>query len=158
MLLAMTMYTLSTAIHVVFVVSFLATAGAFSVIGPMAKENPQHAVFALKVEKKIYETMVFPGLLIVWGTGIYQSSDGGFDLGDDLWLTVSVLLFLFMTVATFAVNYPAAKTALTELESQTEPGPPSEKAQAAFKKMAALGPVMGITFMVITFLMVAQPF
>lgn len=157
MILAMTMYTLSTAIHVVFVVSFLATAGAFSVIGPMAKENPEHAIFALKVEKKIYETMVFPGIFVVWGTGVYQASDGGFEAGD-LWLTVSTLLFLFMTAATFIVNYPAAKTALAELEAQTEPGPPSEKAQAAFKKMAALGPVMGITFMVITFLMVAQPF
>lgn len=157
MLLAMTMYTLSVAIHVVFVVSFLATAGAFSVIGPMAKENPQHAVFALKVEKKIYETMVFPGILVVWGTGIYQSADGDFG-SDELWLPISVILFLFMTIATIAVNYPAAKTALAELESQTEPGPPSEKAQAAFKKMATLGPVMGITFMVITFLMVAQPF
>lgn len=156
MLLAMTMYTLSVAIHVVFVVSFLATAGAFSVIGPMAKDNPQHAVFALKVEKKIYETLVFPGILVVWGTGLYQWSDGNF--GSDAWLVASALLFAFMTITTFAVNYPAAKTALTELEGQTEPGPPSAKAQASFKKMAALGPVMGITFMVITFLMVAQPF
>lgn len=157
MLTAMTMYTLSVAIHVVFVVSFLATAGAFSVLGPMAKENPEHVTFALKVEEKIYKTMVFPGLLVVWGTGIYQASDAGYG-GDAWWLNISLLLFVFMTVATVFVSFPSVKTALAEFEAQTEPGPPSEKAQASLKKLATLGPMMGISFMVITFLMVAKPF
>jgi uncharacterized membrane protein len=155
--LAISLYSLSVGVHVVFVVSFLAAAGAFSVIGPMAKENPEHAIFALKVEEKIYKTLVFPGILVVWGTGIYQSSDGNFS-GDDLWLWISVALFAFMTFATFVINYPAVKNALSELESQTEPGPPSESAQKSLKTLATFGPIMGITFLVIAFLMGAKPF
>lgn len=154
---AITFYSISVGVHVVFVVSFLATAGAFSVLGPMAKENPEHAIFALKVEKKIYETMVFPGLLVVWGTGIYQSSDGGFG-SDDLWLVISTVLFIYMTVATLALSYPAVKNALSELESQTEPGPPSASAQKSLGLLGKIGPTMGLSFLVIAFLMSAQPF
>ncbi len=157
MLLAMSFYSLSVGVHVVFVVSFLATAGAFSVLGPMAKENPEHVVFALKVERKVYETLVFPGIFVVWGTGIYQASDGGF-ASDDWWLTISTVLFLFMTAVTFLVSYPALKNALSELESQTEPGPPSDSAQKSLATLGRFGPVMGVTFMVIAFLMSAQPF
>ena len=157
MITAITMYTLSTAIHVVFVVSFLGSAGAFSVIGPLAKANPQHATFALKVNKKIFETMIFPGLLVVWGTGIYQSSDGGFT-GSDLWLSISMAIFAYMTIVAVFVLYPAVKSALAEIEGQDAPGPPSAKAQSDLKKLRTLGPVQGIGLLVITLLMVAQPF
>jgi uncharacterized membrane protein len=157
MVTALTMYTLSTAIHVVFVVSFLATAGAFSVLGPMAKEKPQHVTFALAVEKKIFEALVFPGILVVWGTGLYQASDGGWK-GSDLWLTISVILFAYMTIVALFVLYPATKSALTEIEGQSEPGPPSAKAQSDLKKLGMFGPLQGLSMLIITFLMVAKPF
>lgn len=156
--LAMTMYTLSVAIHVVFVAAFLGAANAFSVLGPMAKESPKNALFALKVERKIYETMIFPAIAIVWGTGAYQASDAKYKFGDELWLSISVVLFLIMSVLAALVIYPAVKTAQSELESQTEPGPPSKLAQDSLAKLGKTGPFMGVTFIVITFLMVAQPF
>lgn len=155
--IAITMYTLSVAIHVVFVVSFIATAGSFAVIGPMAKENPQHVTFALKVMLKIFVTFIFPGLLVVWGTGIYQASDGGWK-ASDLWLTISVIIFAYMTIVAALVLYPATKSALAEFEGQSEPGPPSAKAQSDLKKLALFGPLQGLGLMIITFLMVAKPF
>jgi uncharacterized membrane protein len=155
--IAITMYTLSTAIHVVFVVSFIAAAGSFSVLGPMAKEQPQHVTFALGAMKKILETLVLPGVLVVWGTGIYQASDGGWK-GSDLWLTISVILFAFMTIVAAFVIYPSTKSALAEFEAQTEPGPPSAKAQSDLKKLGIFGPMQGLSLLVITFLMVAKPF
>lgn len=157
MVTAISMYTLSTAIHVVFVVSFLAPAGAFSILGPMAKANPEHATFALKVNKKIMETMVFPGILVVWGTGLYQMAGGDFG-GDDLWLSISAAIFAYMTIVAAFVLYPGAKTALTELEGQDAPGPPSARAQASLKKLRTFGPLQGLGLLIITFLMVAQPF
>lgn len=154
---AITMYTLSTAIHVVFVVSFLAAAGSFSVLGPMAKENPQHVTFALKVMQKIFVAMIFPGILVIWGTGLYQSSDGGWK-GSDLWLTFSVIIFAYMTIVAVFVLYPATKSALAEIEGQDGPGPPSAKAQSDLKKLGMLGPLQGLSLLIITFLMVAKPF
>lgn len=155
--LAITMYTLSTAIHVVFVVSFIGTTGAFGIIGPMSKEEPQHAEFTLKFIKKAYETMVFPGLLVVWGTGIYQSADGPWK-GGDLWLTISVVLFALMSLAAVFVMYPAVKFVLAEFAAKTEPGPPSPEAQKKLALFGKVGPAMGVSLMVITFLMVAKPF
>jgi hypothetical protein len=96
-------------------------------------------------------------MLVVWGTGIYQTADGGFE-GGDLWLSISVVLFAAITLLTIFVLYPAVKLAIAELESKTEPGPPSEKAQKSIKKLGTFGPMIGISMMVITFLMVAQPF
>lgn len=155
--LAITTYSFVTAIHVIFVVSFLGSAGAFAVIGPMARDNPQHAVFALKVNKKIYETSVIPGILVVWGTGFYQWSDGGFGSSDG-WLITSVVLYALMTIAGLALLYPGIRSVLAEMEAKTEPGPPSEASQSKLKLMGILGPFMGIGMMVITFLMVAKPF
>lgn len=157
MLTAITMYTLSTAIHVVFVVSFLGAGAAFGIIGPMSGKMPEHGLFALKVIKETDEKLIFPGMLVVWGTGIYQSGDGGFD-GGDLWLSISVVLFAVITALTIFVLYPAVKLAISEIEGQTEPGPPSETAQKSIKKLGTFGPMIGVAMMVITFLMVAQPF
>jgi uncharacterized membrane protein len=157
MITAISMYTLSVAIHVVFVVSFLGAGAAFGIIGPLSGKYPEHGLFALRVIKEVDEKLIFPGMLVVWGTGFYQASDAGFELGD-LWLTISVVLFALITLLTIFVLYPAVKVAITELEAQTEPGPPSATVQASIKKLSTFGPMIGVAMMVITFLMVAQPF
>lgn len=154
---AITTYTFVVAIHVVFVVSFLGAGAAFGVIGPLVGKNPQHAPFALKVNKEIYEKMIIPGMLVVWGTGFYQWNDGGFG-GDDLWLIISVALYAVITLVGLFVLYPGIKFVLAELESREQPGPPSAESQARLKKMQVFGPFIGVSMMVITFLMVAQPF
>lgn len=157
MLLAITTYTVVTAIHVIFAVSFLGTAGAFGVIGPMARDNPQHAVFALKVNKKIYETAVLPGVAGIWLTGIYQWADGGWG-SSDVWLMLSVVWYAVLSLVGIFVLYPGIKSVLAEMEAKTEPGPPSPESQAKLKLMGTLGPIFGISMIAITFLMVAKPF
>ena len=154
---AISTYTFVVAIHVVFAVSFLGAGAAFSVIGPLAGQNPQHAPFALKARKEIYEKAIIPGMLVVWGTGFYQWSDGGFG-GDDLWLIVSVVLYAAITLIGLFLLYPGIKSVLAELESKSEPGPPSAESQAKLKRLRVFGPFIGVSMMVITFLMVAQPF
>lgn len=154
---ALTTYTFVVAIHVVFVVSFLGAGAAFGVIGPLAGKNPQHAPFALKVNKEIYEKLIIPGMLVVWGTGIYQWNNGGFG-SDDLWLIVSTVLYALITLVGLLVLYPGIKFVLAEIEAQEQPGPPSAAAQSKLKQMQIFGPAIGVSMMVITFLMVAQPF
>lgn len=155
--IAITMYTLSVAIHVVFVVSFLAPTGASAVLGPMARDNPEHGLFALQVLQKLYKTLTIPGFLVVWGTGLYQVANGPFD-GSELWLNISMTIFALMTLAFVFVQYPSVKIAVRELEAQSEPGPPSEDVQARLKKLAIVGPLQGLGLMIIAFLMAAKPF
>jgi hypothetical protein len=157
MLTAITLYNISLGLHAVFAISFIGVAGANGVIGPMSRENPEHALFALKVSDKIHKTAVIPGMIGITITGIYQMADGPWD-GGDLWLTIGVLLFLVMVGLSLFVLHPANKVAMHELESQTEPGPPSEAFQAAVGKLGKIGPAMGIMLILVGFLMAAKPF
>ena len=128
--LAFSLYQFSLGLHAVFAISFLGVAGANGVIGPMSRENPQHALFALKVSEKIHKTAVIPGMIGILVTGIYQSAKGPWGSGD-WWLTIGVVLFLVMVFISLFILHPANKVAQAELEAQTEPGPPSAAFQQA---------------------------
>lgn len=157
MISAITLYQISIGLHSIFAISFIGVAGANGVIGPMARENPQHALFALKVTHKIHNTVVLPGIIGVFITGLYQSIDGPWGSGD-WWLTLSVLLFLVMAGLSILVLHPANNVAIAELESQGQPGPPSERFQQEAAKLAKIGPAMGIMLIIVAFLMSAKPF
>lgn len=157
MLLAITLYQISVGLHAVFAISFIGVAGANGVIGPMSRENPQHALFALKVSEKIHKTAVIPGMIGVIVTGVYQTIDGPWT-GSDWWLNIGVAIFAVMVVISLFILHPANKVAQAELEAQTEPGPPSAKFQAAVGKLGKLGPAMGIMLIIVAFLMGAKPF
>ncbi|MFY9489055.1 MAG: DUF2269 family protein [Solirubrobacterales bacterium] len=157
MSLALTFYSVVVGLHVVAAVSFLGAAGAFSVIGPMMRDNPQHAPFGLRVMKRVYEVAILPGAAIILATGIYQTIEGGWD--EAAWLGVSAGLFVVQLFTGLAVVYPAIKTAIAELDKKGDtPGPPSETFMNSVKKLRTLGPMMGISMIIITFLMVTKPF
>jgi hypothetical protein len=157
MLTAFTLYQFSIGLHAIFAISFIGVAGANSIIGPMSRENPQHALFALNISHKIHTRFVIPGIIGIFITGVYESAKGPWG-GGDLWLNLSVLIFFAMVIISIFILAPASKTARAELEAQSEPGPPSEKVQAAAKKLGTLGPVMGVLLIIISFLMAAKPF
>ncbi|MFY9469087.1 MAG: DUF2269 family protein [Solirubrobacterales bacterium] len=155
--LALTFYTFVVGLHVVFAVSFLGAAGAFSILGPMMRDNPQHARFGLAVMQKVYKVAIFPGIVLVFASGLYQTIDG--EWSDDAWLNVSIVLFLLMAALSVFVIYPAIKTAISELEKKGDaPGPPSATFVGAVTRLRTFGPLMGVSLMVITFLMVTRPF
>ncbi len=157
MISAITLLQISVGLHAVFAISFIGVAGANSVIGPMSRENPEHALFALKVSSKMHNTMVLPGIIGIFITGSYQMIEGNWG-SDAIWLHVSLAIFAIMVFLSLFVLHPANKVAIAELEAQTEPGPPSEKFQAAVGKLGKIGPFMGIMLILIGFLMAAKPF
>lgn len=157
MISTITLYQISVGLHSIFAISFLGVAGANGVIGPMSRENPQHALFALRVTNKIHMTAVIPGLIGIFVTGIYQSIKGPWD-GDDLWLSIGVFLTLLLALAAIFITHPANKVAIAELEAQETPGPPSELFQRQVAKLGMIGPFMGVSMIIIAFLMSAKPF
>jgi uncharacterized membrane protein len=157
MTFSITLYQFSLGLHSIFAVSFLGVAGANGVIGPMSREYPQHALFALKVADKIYKTAVLPGSIGIIVTGVYLTIKGDWSMSDG-WLIVSLVLVAIVLVSSVAVLHPATATAIRELENQIEPGPPSERFIRETSKLRAFGPVMGVMMLVIVFLMSAKPF
>lgn len=155
--LSFTMYQFSLGLHAIFAISFLGVAGANGIIGPLSRENPQHALFALKVSNKIHLTAVLPGIIGIFITGLYLMIDGDWGFGD-LWLTISLILFALLAGLSLFVLHPANTAAIKELEAQQEPGPPSERFLAEVKKLGMIGPLMGIMMIVVAFLMASKPF
>jgi hypothetical protein len=159
-MLAVTTYSVVVALHVVFVVSFLGAAGAFSVIGPAARGNMPVVPYAMGVVGTIQKKILIPGIVGVIVTGVYAIAKGKYSATGDAWLLVSLILFTLMGAAQF-VLMPAAVAAKTEAEkilASDDPKTPTPELLAATGKLSRLGPFMGIGMMVITFLMVAKPF
>lgn len=157
MLLAFTLYQFSIGLHAIFAISFLGVAGANGVLGPMSREHPENALFALKVSRKIHKTLIVPGAIGVFVTGLYMWIDGPWN-SSDLWLMIGVALFFVMFFLGIFVLSKSNEVAIDELENQAEPGPPSALFQAEVKKLGALGPAMGVMLIVVSFLMSAKPF
>jgi uncharacterized membrane protein len=155
--LSFTLYQFSLGLHAVFAISFLGVAGANGVIGPMGRENPQHALFALKVTHKIHNTVVLPGIVGIIATGVYLTIKGDWSMSD-AWLLVSLALVVLLVIFSIFILHPATGVAIKELEDQEEPGPPSEQFQKAVAKLGAFGPMMGLMMIVVAFLMSAKPF
>lgn len=159
-MLAVTTYSVVVALHVVFAVSFLGAAGAFTVIGPAARGKMHVVPYAMGVVGTIQKKILVPGIIGVTLTGGYAIGKGDFSPTDDIWLLVSLIIFALMVGAQF-ILIPAAATAKAEAEkilAGDGPPTPTPEMLAATGKMSRLGPFMGIGMMVITFLMVAQPF
>lgn len=151
-----TLYQFSLGLHAVFAVTFIGVAGVNSVIGPMARANPQHALFALKTSDRANTMLVIPGIAGITVTGIYQWIARPWDFATP-WLLVSVGIFVVVVLLGQFLLRSNARTAIGELEAQSEPGPPSEQFRAAVATNAKIGPYMPLAVIILTFLMAAQP-
>ncbi|MBJ7347924.1 MAG: DUF2269 family protein [Thermoleophilaceae bacterium] len=159
-MLAVTVYSISVGIHVIFAVSFLGMAGSFSVIGPAVREDITKAPFALGVIGKIQRIGVIPGVIGILLTGMYQLSNSSYTPSDDAWLLVSLIIFALMVGGLF-ITMPAVQTAKAEAEkflAADGPPVPTPAFVAAIKKMSMIGPATGVGLMLITFLMEVKPF
>lgn len=151
------LYTVVVAFHVIFALIGLGSAFAFPFIGAMAKANPQHTAFALKVNLTIITKWISPMAVLVLLTGIYQAIDGPYSFGDAKWLDVSLALFIVYMGLVGAVTTPATRRAL-QLAEENPGGPPPQEMISLIQRTAKLGPILGLMIITITFLMEAKPF
>lgn len=159
-MLAVTTYSIVVAIHVVFAVSFLGSAGAFTFIGPAARGKLHVVPYAMGVVGTIQKKVLVPGIIGVTLTGGYAIGEHGYNLTDEIWLSASLIIFALMVAAQF-ILIPAAATAKSEAEkilAGDGPPAPTPELLAATGKMSRIGPFMGIGTIIITFLMSAKPF
>ncbi len=159
-MLALTTYFVVGGFHVIFVLLALGVAFSFTFISMAARKDPPHMLFALSVIRKIQETLVLPGLVLVFITGSYLASDGGwYDRPNHGWLIVGQAWFVLAALASAFLGYPAVKTMQREATKMAEnPGPPSAAFMAKAKLMKWLSPTISISVLGIAFLMEAKPF
>lgn len=162
---AVTIYSISVAIHVIAVVIFLGVTFLFGPLQMAAEKAPNHMPFAIRVVRDAERKMVWPGLAIIATTGIFQVADAGWDQAPgNVWLSTSIVLFVFAALLTFTVVRLAMDMAVEEIEraeAAAADGGEIKLSQDFIQAAGVLsktGPLMGLIVIVITFLMETKPF
>ena len=147
-------------LHVAGVIIAFGPTIAFPFIGAKASQEPQHGNFALRVSEFIGSRLVEPAAVFVFLMGVGLIITRGYNPLEQLWVGVSIVLFL----ATFAyanlVQIPTVRKMIA-LTSQPPPegasGPPPEFV-ALSTKAARGGMFQTAMIFVILALMIFKPF
>lgn len=161
--------------HVLGAIVGLGPTFIFSVIGGMGGKEPQHANFATRVSEKIGDRVVEPALLSMPLTGIGLIWSAQIDLfsREARWLLAGIVVYLIAIsfallvqrnnvkrVIALSGGYPGAPDALAAGAVSAGPGamgvPPAEL-PAAVQAVQRGGMFLGVTALLIVFLMVVKP-
>ncbi len=140
---------------------------AFMILGPMAGSEPQHLNFALRVQKKISSTLIAPLAIFQGVTGLTLVAIVGFEVLTQLWLLVSIVLYVILLSIGFLVLIPALGILIPATSGPPPPpapaagrapqGPPPHIV-AARNRARLGGMINAILVLTIVFLMVTKPF
>ncbi|HWN80501.1 MAG TPA: DUF2269 family protein [Candidatus Udaeobacter sp.] len=134
---------------------------AFPIIGARAAKEPMHGNFALRVTEFLTERVVEPGAIFVFLMGVGLIITRGYNLVEDLWVTVAIVLFII----TLSFSYFVQLRTVREMIAMTNqppppdapPGPPPGFPQLS-TRAARGGAFMTLLLFTILALMVVKPF
>jgi len=134
---------------------------AFPIIGARAAKEPVHGNFALRVTEFLTERVVEPGAIFVFLMGVGLIITRGYNLVEDLWVTVAIVLFII----TLSFSYFVQLRTVREMIAMTNqppppdapPGPPPGFPQLS-TRAARGGAFMTLLLFTILALMVVKPF
>lgn len=141
-------------IHVLNALLMLAPSGAFAVLGKRAASPETGGHKMLEAILEIERKMVYPGAVIQLVSGAWLIERLGYadNFSSYGWLLVSIILFLALLGLSTAIDTPAIKRIVVAANAGQAPDPKD------IKTSKTLGPILGILFAVIGFLMMAKPF
>ena len=133
---------------------------AFAIYGAQAGKEPQHANFMARANHVVSDRLVFPLVLSMPVTGILILIASGRDLTKSAWLAAAIVIYVFAVLYSYFVQRPATLR-LIDLTSTPPPagstgGPPPE-VLTTVAKIRRGGMIMGLSVIVIVFLMVVKP-
>jgi uncharacterized membrane protein len=156
------------AIVAVHVVTVIITLGVTFLFGPLqfaAERSPRNLPFVLGVLHDAERNMVWPGMAIIFVTGLFLMFDGRWEnAAQTAWLQMSLALFVFAVLISLTVMRRALETAIDEVkraefmaDSESELLISSE-CRRALGVMSRTGPLLGLLTITIAALMEAKPF
>jgi predicted integral membrane protein DUF2269 len=164
--LAVTLYQLSVTAHVIAVVLAFGPTYAFPMIQMTAERMyPRALPFALRVIDRINRGMTIPITVLVGITGIYQAIDGPFEFDRDQWMSIGLGLYLgVFALALWTYRPSVMARAIDAAEGMVERAGPdgeitlSDEYSAVMRIPNLVGVVLGVTVLVIIYLMEVKPF
>jgi hypothetical protein len=146
-------------LHVLGAIIAFGPTFAFSILGAMGGQEPQHANFATRASARISDRLVEPLAIFQGITGVVLILISGRDLLASRWLVVAIVLYvLVLSYSLFVQRRDVAR--IIELTSAPPPpdatGPPPGLPEVVGRVQRA-GAIIGIVLVVIVFLMVVKP-
>lgn len=157
----MTWYVFFLFVHILTAILAFGTAMlAFPFIGAFAEKNPSHLNFALRLNYALGRKGVTPLALTTFVLGIVLVILGNWSLGDNEWLSISIVLFLITVVDAQLVTLPS----VGRLAELTQPSFAEDRSPDHTNEIAGLirkvrigGSFSALLLVTITLLMVWKP-
>jgi hypothetical protein len=148
-------------LHVLAAIIAFGPTFAFSFMGSMGRQEPQHANFGTRVSHTISSRLVYPiGITLpITGLAIMAILRINPFEPDYWWLAIAIVLYFIAFGYSFFVQRKLVERVI-ELTSAPPPpgasGPPPEVAELG-KRIGQGGMVLGVLLVIIVFLMVVKP-
>lgn len=146
-------------LHVLGAIIAFGPTFAFSIMGAMGGQEPQHANFATRVSAKISDRLVEPLAVLQGVTGVLLILISGRDLFASRWLLVAIVLYAIALGYSLLIQRRDVHR-IIELTSAPPPpdatGPPPGLPEVVARVQRA-GGILGVIVVVIVFLMVVKP-
>ena len=160
--LAVTSYEFSLFLHITAVmVGFGATFAESVMFSVAMKLNPRHLPYVHRLQLTLNQFFAVPALLVVIATGLYQVSEGNWELGD-AWISATLAIVIVLGGIMGAVFMPSARRlkALAERDIAASGDGSvtlSDEYNARARLEAIFGPITGLLLVLAVFLMVVKP-
>ncbi|HEY6607989.1 MAG TPA: DUF2269 family protein [Candidatus Limnocylindria bacterium] len=155
--------TLFLYLHIGGVIVAFGPTIAFPILASRAAKEPMHGNFVLRSSEWITERVVEPGAVFVLLMGAGLIVTRGYSLVDDLWVTLSIVLFLITLGFSYFVQLRVVRRMVELTSAPPAPtgaapaGPPPEFL-ALSKRAARGGMFQTVMLFTILALMVVKPF
>lgn len=152
------MYQLWLFLHILGAIAAFGFGFYAPIFGRASASEPQHGNWYLRAAKRVSNVVIVPVAITMFITGTLLVMDsGGMERFQELWLAVSLLLYVIALLIVFLVQRPVLNKVI-ELTSQP-PGPegPSQELPALVRRMQLAGVALLVLIIVIVALMVWKP-
>ena len=160
--IAVSSYELSVFVHVAAVVVGLGATFAGALAFPLAlRLDPRHLPYAHALSLGLSRWFATPALVVILLTGLYQTSEGDWSLGD-AWISATFAILIVIGGLNGAYFIPTDRRLGAQAEREIAaagPGPVtlSDDYTRAAQREGAIGALTGVLVLVAVFLMVTKP-
>lgn len=128
------------------------------VFGMAAAREPQHGNWYLRAAKRVSNAVIIPVAISMFVTGtLLVVESGGMRRFEELWLAVSLVLYVISLLVVFLLQRPALNRVIAMTAEPPGPeGPPAGLAENV-RKMQLYGTILLVLTIVIVALMIWKP-
>lgn len=152
------MVTLYLFLHVLGAIAAFGFGFYAPIFGMAAAREPQHGNWYMRAGKRVSDMVIVPVALSMLITGtLLVVETGGMARFKELWLTLSMILFVIAMVIVFVLQRPTLNKIIALTSQPPGPDGPSPEVPANVRKLQLYGMVLLVITISILALMVWRP-